>query len=99
MSSSQGTAAPGVFTAAILTFVNAWDEFLLALTFMSRASMRTLSVGITLHQGEFAFFAAADFRGTDRCDRANLHFDCPLSETYSRWFDLGRAEGLIHCHA
>ena len=28
---------------------------LLALTFMSRASMRTLSVGITLYQGEFAF--------------------------------------------
>ncbi len=48
-------AAPGVFTAAILAFVNAWDEFLLALTFMSRASMRTLSVGITLYQGEFAF--------------------------------------------
>lgn len=28
---------------------------LLALTFMSQASMRTLSVGITLCQGEFAF--------------------------------------------
>ena len=48
-------AAPGVFTAAILAFVNAWDEFLLALTLMSRASMRTLSVGITLYQGEYAF--------------------------------------------
>lgn len=48
-------AAPGVFTAAILAFVNAWDEFLLALTFLSRESMRTLSVGITLYQGEFAF--------------------------------------------
>lgn len=48
-------AAPGVFTAAILAFVNAWDEFLLALTFLSRENMRTLSVGITLYQGEFAF--------------------------------------------
>ena len=48
-------AAPGVFTAAILGFVNAWDEFLLALTMMNRVSMRTLSVGITLYQGEFAF--------------------------------------------
>ncbi|TAG04133.1 MAG: carbohydrate ABC transporter permease [Betaproteobacteria bacterium] len=48
-------AAPGVFTAAILAFVNAWDEFLLALTFLSRESMRTISVGITLYQGEFAF--------------------------------------------
>ena len=48
-------SAPGVFTAAILAFVNAWDEFLLALTMMNRVSMRTLSVGMTLYQGEFAF--------------------------------------------
>ena len=48
-------AAPGVFTAGILAFVNAWDEFLLALTMMNRVNMRTLSVGITLYQGEFAF--------------------------------------------
>jgi multiple sugar transport system permease protein len=46
---------PGVSTAAILSFVNAWDEFLLALTLNSRQSMRTLPVGITLYQGEFAF--------------------------------------------
>ena len=48
-------SAPGVFTAAILAFVNAWDEFLLALTMMNRLNMRTLPVGITLYQGEFAF--------------------------------------------
>lgn len=47
--------APGVFTAAILAFVNAWDEFLLALTLAPRVSSRTLPVGITLYQGEFAF--------------------------------------------
>jgi multiple sugar transport system permease protein len=48
-------SAPGVFTAAILAFVNAWDEFLLALTLSSRVASRTLPVGITLYQGEFAF--------------------------------------------
>jgi multiple sugar transport system permease protein len=48
-------AAPGVFTAAILAFVNAWDEFLLALSFTSSQQMRTVSVGITLYQGEYAF--------------------------------------------
>jgi multiple sugar transport system permease protein len=48
-------AAPGVFTAGILAFVNAWDEFLLALSLNSSASMRTLPVGITLYQGEFNF--------------------------------------------
>jgi multiple sugar transport system permease protein len=48
-------SAPGVFTAGILAFVNAWDEFLLALSLNSSAGMRTLPVGITLYQGEFTF--------------------------------------------
>jgi len=48
-------AAPGVFTAGILAFVNAWDEFLLALSLNATASMRTLPVGISLYQGEFTF--------------------------------------------
>ena len=48
-------AAPGVFTAGILAFVNAWDEFLLALTLAPRVASRTLPVGITLYQGEFSF--------------------------------------------
>lgn len=48
-------AAPGVFTAGILAFVNSWDEFLLALSFNSSPTIRTLPVGITLYQGEFAF--------------------------------------------
>jgi multiple sugar transport system permease protein len=47
--------APGVFTAGILAFVNAWDEFLLALTLSPRVTSRTLPVGITLYQGEFSF--------------------------------------------
>ena len=47
-------SAPGVFTAAILSFVNAWDEFLLALTINTRLTMRTLPVGITLYQSEYA---------------------------------------------
>lgn len=48
-------ATPGMFTAGILTFVNAWDEFLLALSFNSAPGLRTLPVGITLYQGEFTF--------------------------------------------
>jgi multiple sugar transport system permease protein len=41
-------AAPGAF-------VNAWDEFLLALSFNSAAAYRTLPVGIQMYQGEFSF--------------------------------------------
>lgn len=48
-------SAPGVFTAGILAFVNAWEEFLLALTLIQREELRTLAVGITLYQGEFSF--------------------------------------------
>jgi multiple sugar transport system permease protein len=48
-------SAPGVFTAGILAFVNSWDEFLLALSLNSSASMRTVPVGIALYQGEFSF--------------------------------------------
>ena len=48
-------AAPGVFTAGILTFVNAWDEFLLALSLNASPEVRTLAQGNTLYQGEFTF--------------------------------------------
>ena len=48
-------SAPGVVTAGILAFVNAWDEFLLALSFNSSPALRTLPVGIQLYQGEFTF--------------------------------------------
>ena len=48
-------SAPGVVTAAIIVFVNSWNEFLLALTFNSAQAMRTVPVGITLYQGEFSF--------------------------------------------
>ena len=48
-------AAPGVVTAAILAFVNSWNEFLLSLTFMSAPGMKTVPVGVTLYQGEFTF--------------------------------------------
>jgi multiple sugar transport system permease protein len=48
-------SAPGIVTAAIIVFVNSWNEFLLALTFNTTLSMRTVPVGITLYQGEYAF--------------------------------------------
>ena len=38
-----------------LAFVNAWAEFLLALSMNSAVAYRTLPVGIQMYQGEFAF--------------------------------------------
>lgn len=48
-------SAPGTVTAAIIVFVNSWNEFLLALTFNTAVEMRTVPVGITFYQGQFSF--------------------------------------------
>jgi multiple sugar transport system permease protein len=46
-------SAPGVFTAAILVFIYAWNEFFFALLIMTRPDRQTLPVGIALFQGEY----------------------------------------------
>jgi multiple sugar transport system permease protein len=46
-------AAPGVFTAAILTFFFAWNEFVLAISLTSTASARTVPA-------QMSFFVGAD---------------------------------------
>jgi len=44
-------AAPGVFTAAILLFIQAWNEFLFARTFMSDPHRLTATVAIAQFEG------------------------------------------------
>lgn len=44
-------SAPAVATTAILVFIFSWNEFLLALTFMSRDAARTVPVGIAMLSG------------------------------------------------
>lgn len=46
-------AVPGIFVAAVLTFVACWQEFLLALSFNSNAAYQTAPVGIALFGGSF----------------------------------------------
>lgn len=46
-------AAPGIFTAAILTFIYAWNEFFFALLIMTDRDVQTLPVGIALFPGEY----------------------------------------------
>lgn len=46
-------AAPGVFTAAILVFIYAWNEFFFALLIMTQQKVQTLPVGIALFQGQY----------------------------------------------
>lgn len=46
-------SAPGVFTAAILIFIYAWNEFFFALLIMTERQRQTLPVGIALFQGQY----------------------------------------------
>ncbi len=48
-------AAPGLFTTAIIVFVDAWHEFFFSLTINTKESMMTVPVGIAMFQGEFTF--------------------------------------------
>lgn len=45
-------AAPGVFTAAILVFINTWNEFLMARTLSATDGSITIPVAISQFQGE-----------------------------------------------
>jgi multiple sugar transport system permease protein len=46
-------AAPGIFTAALLVFIYAWNEFFFALIIMTDPRVQTLPVGIALFPGEY----------------------------------------------
>jgi multiple sugar transport system permease protein len=48
-------AAPGVFTTAIITFIAAWNEFLIALTMTNRPDIQTAPVMISKFTGAFQF--------------------------------------------
>jgi multiple sugar transport system permease protein len=48
-------AAPGVFTTAILTFVMAWNEFLIAVTMTNKQSMMTAPVAVSKFTGATEF--------------------------------------------
>ncbi|CUX38650.1 carbohydrate ABC transporter permease [Clostridium sp. C105KSO13] len=45
-------AAPGIVTVSMFSFILSWQEYLYALTFARTEGMRTLTVGISLMQGQ-----------------------------------------------
>jgi multiple sugar transport system permease protein len=50
-------AAPGVFTAAILVFIFAWNDFVFAITLTSSNDARTVTAAMAFFQGESQFTA------------------------------------------
>lgn len=49
-------AAPGIFTAGIIVFIGAWNEFLLSLTLNTNEAWRTATVNISFLRGQFEIF-------------------------------------------
>ncbi|MEE8493197.1 MAG: carbohydrate ABC transporter permease [Nitrospirales bacterium] len=84
-------AAPGLFTAAILTFIYAWNEFFFALLILTQPDKQTLPVGIALFQGEFTMpwgeLAAASVMAT-----LPLVF---LVLLFQRWIISGLSAGAV----
>lgn len=48
-------AAPGVFTTAIIVFIGTWNEFLIALTFLTDPNRQTATVAISKFTGATGF--------------------------------------------
>jgi multiple sugar transport system permease protein len=48
-------AAPGTFTAAILVFIFAWNDFIFAITLTSTENARTVPAGLAFFSGESQF--------------------------------------------
>ncbi len=55
---------PGMFTAAVFTFVASWTEFFMALTFNQSNTMRTIPVGIALFSGQYTIPYGTIFAGS-----------------------------------
>lgn len=48
-------AAPGIFTTAIIVFINAWNEFLIAVTMVNKRDMKTAPVIVSQFGGVSGF--------------------------------------------
>ena len=46
---------PALATTEILAFIFAWNEFMLALTFLNRESVKTITVGVATLSGAFTY--------------------------------------------
>ena len=87
-------SAPGVFTAGILAFVNAWDEFLLALSFNSNPMLRTLAGRHHALSGRVRVPLAGDLGGARRRHRAGRGPDRDLPGACRVRPDLRRHQGI-----
>lgn len=82
---------PGLFTAAVFTFVATWTEFFMALTFNSSDAMRTVPVGIALFSGEFSVPYGTIFAGSV----VSILPIIVLTITFRKWIVSGLTQGAV----
>ena len=85
---------PATFSVGLLVFINCWNEYLYALTFMQDAKMRTVPVGIALLAQQLPASLGRRVRGVGgrhgAADRAGID----LSEENHRGPDGRRHQGI-----
>lgn len=52
---------PAIITVAIMTFLNTWNEFIMAMTYLSSETWKTLPFAVTNFAGQYASDVAAQF--------------------------------------
>ena len=87
-------AAPGVFTAGILAFVNSWDEFLLALSLEQQPELAHAAGRHHALPGRVHVSVADHLGRADRRHRADRGADRDLPGARGRWPDARRLEGM-----
>ena len=90
-------AAPGIVTAAILVFIFAWNDLLLAISLTATTASITAPVAIANFTGQFAVRRAHRIdRGRRDGDHDSDHHLCSnLPTTDRRRADLRRSEGVV----
>lgn len=82
---------PGLFTAAVFTFVAVWTEFFMALVFNPSDTMRTIPVGIALFSGQFSVPYGTIFAGSV----VSLIPIIALVIIFRKWIVSGLTQGAV----
>ena len=82
---------PGLFTAAVFTFVACWTEFFMALVFNPDNTMRTIPVGIALFSGQYTVPYGTIFAGSV----VSIVPIVILVVIFRRWIVSGLTQGAV----
>jgi raffinose/stachyose/melibiose transport system permease protein len=82
---------PGFATVIIMTFLNNWNEFIMAYTFLASDRLRTLPFSIIRFQGQYASDYAIQFA----CMSLVAIIPIVLYFMFSKWIMAGATAGAV----